>query len=420
MIRLAAEALIKHQDIEGANRLLAVCAERVGDDVARDIADRQGSRTFRIGLVLPFTGDLQTWADDIHNGAVVAAELARPMRIELTTYDTEGDAVAAARIIADLNRKRSTHLAVGPLTSEAAAVATATLACGDLPLIVPAATQAGLTELAGSAFQLSPNIGLQGIRMAEYAVDSLRARTAGVVTSTSPDHLRMARAFAQRFERLGGKVAAIEYYRSRDKDFGPYIRDLKAVLLGHHPDSTFFVTPDGDTLDPDGVPAFLDCLYMPGSAQQLRLLLPQVRFYKLQGAYLGSDGWGDEAVYKLGDNVTRLAVFPSPFLAGGNSKEYLEFAAAYDARYGHQPPRLAALGYDAVRLAARAAGSDHRDREDLIRNMSQTRVYPGASGRITFGRNRENIEMPLYRIQGGQAVLLSGETAPGDTVGPTE
>jgi len=328
--------------------------------------------------------------------------------------------MTAARLIADLNRSHEADLAIGPLTSEAAAVATASLSCGDLPVIVPAATQAGLTELAESAFQLSPNIGLQGIRMADYAVDSLAARTAGIITSTSPDHLIMARAFAERFEKLGGKITAIEYYRSRDNDFGPYIRDLKAILLGLHPDSTFFVTPDGDTLDPDGVSAYLDCIYMPGNGQQLRLLLPQVRFYKLQGAYLGSDGWADDAVYRLGDDVTQLAVFPSPFLAGGNSNEYLEFAAAYDARYGGQPPRLAALGYDAVRLAVRAVGDSPRDRAALRRNLSQTRGYLGASGRISFGVRRENIEMPLYRVQNGQAVLLSGTAGPDTAVEPSE
>ena len=53
---------------------------------------------------------------------------------------------------------------------------------------------------------------------------------------------------------------------------------------------------------------------MPGSPQQLRQLLPQINFYNLNAEYLGSDGWGDQVVYKLGDNVTKEAVFPSPFL----------------------------------------------------------------------------------------------------------
>ncbi len=421
MIRLAAAAMTSKNDLEGAGRLLAVCGEEVDPSTASDVAQQRRRSKFEIALVLPFTGELQSWADDIQNGAIVATEMLAEqdqLRIKLTSHDTHGDALDAARIISDLSRSNSVKLAIGPLTSEAAAIATATLACGDLPLIVPAATQAGLTAPAPSAFQLSPNIGLQGIRMAEYAVEQLAAKTAAIITSTSSDHLRMASAFAERFENLGGKVIGVEYYRSRDKDFGPYIRDLKSIILGHHPDSTFFVTPDGDTLDPDGVPAQVDCLYMPGEAQQLRLMLPQVRFYKVYGAYLGSDGWADDAVYRLGDDVTRRAIAPSPFLGVSSSNEYLEFAVAYDARYGQQPSRLACLGYDAVRLAARAAQAGDISRATLVQRLAATRGHVGASGLITCGPNRENIEMPLYRIADGMATLLV-EVAPDSASGGT-
>ena len=216
----------------------------------------------------------------------------------------------------------------------------------------------------------------------------------------------MARAFSERFEQLGGKIVGSEYYRSRDKDFGPYIRDLKAMIWGLPPDSIFFVNAEGDTLDPDGIPVFVDCLFLPGSPQQLRLLLPQIHFYKLTGFYLGSDGWADDAVYRLGDDITRGAVFPSPFLAGSYSDEYVNFSAAYDARYGEQPPRLACLGYDCVRLVTRAGAADGFSRDKLAPALHKVANYDGAGGRVTFGKYRENTELPLYRIESGQAVIL--------------
>jgi branched-chain amino acid transport system substrate-binding protein len=242
--------------------------------------------------------------------------------------------------------------------------------------------------------------------MAEYAIDNLQADSAVVITSTGTEHLQMAGAFAERFRQLGGTVVAVEYYRSRDKDFGPYIRDVKAILLGSHPDSIFFVNEKGDTLDADGIPADVDCLFLPGSPDQIRLLLPQIRFYNLNGSYLGSDGWGDEAVLKLGDNSTKEGVFASPFLTGAGSDEYALFSAAYDARFGRQPNRLAALGYDAVRLATRALGSSGGSKEMLIEQLKKVQGYDGASGKITFGNNRENIEMPLFRILSEQAIPL--------------
>ena len=412
LISECADVLIERGEIVSARSLLALCGQTLSPTDPR-LGDRERSGDgVRVAMILPFSGELRSWAEDIYNGAVLAAEMSETQsdkKVELASFDSQSDPVQAARLITEIAGTSEFQAAIGPLTSEAASVATATLACRDLPLIIPAATQAGLSSLAPTAFQLSPNIGLQGMVMGRYAIDSLGAQTAAIITSTSPDHLRMARAFSETFERLGGRVTIIEYYRSRDKDFGPYLRDLKAILLGYQPDSAFYISPEGDTLDPDGVPVFLDCLYVPGKAEQLRLLLPQVRFYKIHGVYLGSDGWGDDVVFRLGDDVTRLAVFPSPFLGIGQSPEYHQFAAAYDFRYGGPPPRLACLGFDAVRLVAEAVQDGGDSRRDIARSLSQTRGYIGASGRITFGENRENMVMPLYRIENGEAALLEAK-----------
>ena len=405
LIRQLAPLLVEKREFETARNLSSACGEEV--DISYDQMSR-GRQGIKVAVVLPLSGELQSFADDIYNGAVIAAELYRNetgRAITLETFDTRGEPIDAARIVQELSRL-DFDAAVGPLTSEEALVASAALSCGDLPLIAPAATEAGLTMMNESSFQLSPNIELQGVDMADYAVNHLAADTAAIITSTVADDMRMARAFAERFRQLGGTVIAVEYYRARDQDFGEYIRDIKAILLGAHPDSVYYIDDAGDTLDTEGVPAHVDCLYLPGRPRQLKQLLPQLNFYNLQGEFLGSDDWGDESILRLGDNYTRSAVFPSPFLQVVGSDEYQKFATAYDQRYGRQPERLACLGYDAIRLITGAAGKSGRNRSRMIEELENTADYHGASGTITFGDNRENTALPIYRIQSGQAVLL--------------
>lgn len=413
VVRAAAPFLAQSSNRVAAEKLLRTCGEQL-DRYQREAQNAPPSNgPISIPMILPFSGELAAYGQEIYNGAVIAAERFRRESgrlIELAPYDTKGDPIEAARIAAELAHDRSIPAAIGPLTSDAAAVTSATLACNTLPLVVPAATQAGLARLSETTFQLSPNIELQGLIMAQFAVDSLKADSAVIITSSAADHLRMARAFTARFEKLGGEVIAVEYYRSRDKDFGPYLRDIKAMLWDRHPDSIFFTNEYGDTLDPDGIPVHIDCLYLPGSPQQLKQLLPQIHFYKIEGAYLGSDGWADDAILRLGDNVTRSAVIPSPFLSATNSEEYTQFAAAYDTRYGKQPPRLAALGYDALRLISLALAETSGDRDKLIRRLAATRDFVGASGLITWSDQRENTSMPLYRIISGVAQPLTRAT----------
>jgi len=412
VIRAAAARLTSSGDAAMAERLLASCGGGV-DHTLPEYRPQRRSEVNSIAVMLPFSGEMGGYGQEIYNGAVIAAEQLRQeadFNPTLVPYDTKGDPLDAARIAVELSRDESVLAAIGPLTSEEAAVTSAALACRSLPLIVPAATQAGLTGFSDGTFQLSPNTERQGLAMAHYAVDSLHADTAVIVTSTATDHLRMARAFADRFEKLGGTVAAVEYYRSRDKDFGPYLRDIKALIWGLPPDSIFFTNEYGDTLDPDGIPVTVDCMYLPGSPQQLRLLLPQIRFYKIETVYLGSDAWADEEVLRLGHDVTGRAVFPSPFLGTDNSEEYLRFAAAYDARFGKRPSRLASIGFDALRLVGLTAREAEGDREKLTALLTRTADYRGAAGRITLSAERENRHMPLYRIVDGAATPLASQT----------
>lgn len=409
LVNLLADVLLRRGELIEAERIRTYCDKDDHVTGSPNLNRKHPKDHLEIAMVLPFSGELHSFGEDIYDGAVVAADLYRSeteRNFKLTPYDTKGDPIDAARIIKELSQSDA-HAAIGPLTSEEAAVVSASLSCGTLPLLVPAATKAGLTLLSNTSFQLSPNIELQGVRMAEYAVEHLKADSTVIITSTDTDHLRLSRAFSERFQQLGGMVIAIEYYRPRDKDFGPYIKDVKAIMLGKHPDSIFFVNEEGDTLDPDGLEASVDCLFLPGTPNQLRLLLQQINFYNLNGAYLGTDAWGDEAVLKLGDNITKGAVFPSPFLTDETGDEYLRFAAAYDARFGRQPNRLSRVGYDAVTLMTRAINSGAGTREKLTEALKKVEKYEGASGRITFGKNRENIEMPLFRIVSKQAVPLT-------------
>ncbi len=418
--QVVAKMLMVRGDSLQADRILTVCSQ--GKDTNQPPQDNRARKSeMTIALALPMSGELQQYGEEIYNGAVVALNdfnSTTGRQMELAPYDTKGDEIDAARIMTELTKDNSILAAVGPLTSEEAAVASASLVCGDLPIIIPAATQAGLTELSKTAFQLSPNIELEGVVMADYAVIILGADSAAVITSTSANYLRMTNAFIDRFQKLGGTIVAVEYYRPRDRDFGPQVKDIKRELLGLLPDSATHITPGGDTLEIDAVPAHVDCLYLPGDAEQIKLLLPQINFYNLNAGILGSDGWADDRIYRLGDNLTKTAVFPSPFLEKESSEINLKFAAAYDIRFGKRPERLAALGYDAVMMIANAYAAGANSRDKLVKAISQLSQYQGASGRISFGSARENIEMTIYRIDKGRPVLVVGQNPTAELTEP--
>ncbi len=364
---------------------------------------------FNIAVLLPFSGEFQSFGQQIMQGAAVAADESatkNSIGFQLVPYDTKGDPITAGRLLRPIDSSNALA-AIGPLTSDEAAVVSASLSSLKLPVLIPAATDAGITTLSSTSFQLSANVELQGTAMAEYARLIVKADSAAILTTGESSVQPMVDAFARRFQLSGGTIVATEVYRTRDRDFGPYFADLKAMILGYRADSIWYINAKGDTLDPEGVPAHVDCLFMPGGASQLRQMLPQLRFYGIDAALLGSDGWGDTLVYGMGDEVTKQAVFPSPFIIQQNTEAFADFSSAYQKKFGTKPSRLACLGYDAIKLIADAAQNGGTTREGLVKYLSLRGEYAGAAGTISFGNLRENTAMPLYRVQGGRAVPLS-------------
>jgi branched-chain amino acid transport system substrate-binding protein len=398
--------LLKQKNYQSVPAVLSGCT---GPEVSALLAeaDRLLREEPQIGIALPLSGELQKYGESLLEGAMLMVDdFARVSGRNLTPviYDTRGESVEAARIARRLAARGVTAF-IGPLTSEETAVTSAALSCSDLPMIAPAASQSGLTELSPNCYQLQPTLDLQGARMAEFAIRKMKFDSAVIITPTVPENLRMARAFSRRFTELGGKILGIEYFRARDTDFGPLLLDAKALAMGNLSDSLIFVNEKGDTLEPREVPINLECLYIPADAVQLAQLLPQVNFYNIKTTFLGSEGWGEKSVYGLGRDIIKECYFTSGRMSGDNPVS-AAFAAAFQKKYEREPGYLEALGYDAMALICQAFSSENNTRLEISHYLSTVTDYQGAAGSISFDANRENTFMPVYTIISGNIKMV--------------
>lgn len=356
-----------------------------------------------IGVMLPLSGPYAKYGQSILDGAMLADELLKEsgLPIDLLVYDTRADNIIAARealLLADAE----VDLIIGPLLSNVAATVSATTSCAHIPLLVPVATEAGFSELSPGCFQISTNVETIGRGMAQYAVKHRGMTTLAAICPATIDEMTMADAFADEARRLGAHVLAVERFRPGETDFGPYINDIKQAILGPPKDSVFYITLEGDTLKEGEAPVSFDGLFIPATEDQLFLLLPQLEFYRVTTSYLGTDEWNTGKVLKLGEKILKDAVFYSSRAAMQQAAGYDKFAAAYDARHGAEPDRLAAVGYDAVNLMADAYRAGMKTREEIVTYLSALEGYGGASGKITFGRDRTNLQLPLFTLRDGQ------------------
>jgi branched-chain amino acid transport system substrate-binding protein len=356
-----------------------------------------------VGIMLPLSGPYEQFGKAILDGALLAAEHfdKRGAELSILAYDTKADNVLAARQALALTDMHA-DVIIGPLLSDVSATVAAALSCQKIPLLVPAATQAGFTELSPACFQMTPNLAMIAKGMAQYAVKNRGMSLLAVITPTTPEELMMSDIFANEAERLGATVVAIERFRPDESDFGPYIKDLKESIIGPPADSVFYVTMEGDTLRAGEMPVSLDGIFIPATEDQLHLILPQLDFFRIRASYLGTDHWEKPKVRNLGPGTLKDAVFYSSSGSMRYSPKYDDFAALYDSRYGGQPERLSAVGFDAVNMVRDAVQTGATSAKDITAYLSSLIDFVGASGVISFGASHTNRHLPLFAFDEGK------------------
>jgi branched-chain amino acid transport system substrate-binding protein len=111
-----------------------------------------------------------------------------------------------------------------------------------------------------------------------------------------------------------------------------------------------------------------------------------------------------------GKEYVANALFSSNLPAGtGVEKEWADFKTLYKGRFGVDPDRVAALGYDAASLIAaalRQAGTS-ASAPQISQALSSIKGYRGASGPISFdGGQRINTEASIIKIKDKQFIRV--------------
>ncbi len=233
------------------------------------------------GALLPQSGPLAFFGDRVLKGielAVHVHNLAEPEnRVDIIIKDTEGLPEKTVAALQELAAKGVTAV-IGPVTTKDEEAITPLLANIRIPVIRPAASRSGFTEKSDWIFRNALTIDSQARAAAQYALQQKLNRFV-LLYPDEPYGKDLSNLFARELERKAEILATIAY-PPETKDFGPYIRKLMEIDLR----SRKILIPEDDAerkkLFAEYAPGF-DALYLPGYAEQVGLLIPQLAFYNV-------------------------------------------------------------------------------------------------------------------------------------------
>jgi ABC-type branched-subunit amino acid transport system substrate-binding protein len=331
----------------------------------------------KVALLVPLSGATAELGQAMLDAAQLALFEAPDDRLTLVPRDTAGTAEGAARaaraVIAD-----GARLILGPLL--AAEVEAVKPIARDAHLNVIAFST--VTDLAGGNTFLMGFLPRQEVvREVGQARDRGLTRFAALAPNSAYGHL-MADALRDVASASGGTTTRVEFYDPRGDDPAPAVRRLMAGGAAASAAANAAAA---------AAPSF-DALLLPDGGARLKQIARQVK----------EAGGGAKPVQLLGSGLWDVPdIGTEPALVGGwfaaaPPEARRVFEQHFRAVYGHDPPRLASLGYDAAALAgvlSRGTGGEQFSQQAILNPSG----FTGVDGLFRFA--------PSGLVQRGLAVL---------------
>lgn len=339
-----------------------------------------------IALLVPLSGrEVSVYAREVRRAAELAfsrAQGTHPGMPVLVVVDSGSETGSPRQLLGPLGEDERCLAVIGPLTSSATLRLAPLAREYRLPLLSPTATSSEIDRLGSYVHRLSVGGGREAAAMAEYAVVKEGLSRLAVIHSFEARSTDLAESFSSSVQSLGGTVVAMEGYQRGATDFKDQILAVKASR-------------------PDGV-------YIPVEAWDAVQIAPQLRFYSLELPLLGSSGWDDEMLTRVGGEYVDGAVFPVGCDAGSLYPPAARFNYFYRREYGEEPSGVAAQAYDAARIVLKAWERAGSDRAGIERALSSMGVQVGATGRCTVGGSggASRVRVPLMTVSEGEVLRL--------------
>jgi len=347
-----------------------------------DLADLApaSAREDLVGVLAPLSGRFSVYGEAFLEGARMALDrynAERFTRFEMSVADTGGEPVGAALAARRLIAEEGASALLGEVLTGSTVAAAVEANAREVPLLSPSATAENIHTIGDWVFQNSISSEAQVLALARFAIYETLAARFAVLYPRQGNGQDLARAFAELVEELGGEMVASVAYEVGMTDFSEPLETIREAQP--------------------------EVLFLPGEADQLVLIAPQLDYHDIYGQILGNEAWNSRRLARLGGRRVEGAVFPSDLLLRDDRERYEEFSRLYEAQHGSAVNPIAARSYLGMSTLLEVLGDGAGHREEIRRQLALRLADQGdplmrrelLAGQVTFMTIREGRILPF-------------------------
>ncbi|GAB4180604.1 MAG: ABC transporter substrate-binding protein [Coleofasciculaceae cyanobacterium] len=348
--------------------------------------DRANNNATKIGVIMPMTGQLQSFGEPTLNSIkaaideINAAGGIKGKSIQLVVKDNQSELQPSLQAAQTLIDKEKVAAIIGPWSSRnTIPIAEQITSQRRIPQIAFAATSPAITTLKDNdfLFRTAPSDAFQGIALAAIARDK-RMQTLGILYPDDAYGQGLASSIRSAFEARGGKITGAVPYKPGQTVYGKELTTLAQAKA--------------------------DALVLIGFPEDGAKMLKQAQENGKFKRYILTDSLKEpEVVAQVGDKEHRISFGTAPQAFVG-TKTYIAFKNSYETKFGKLPvvPYLD-TAYDATMILALAiAKAGNTDGTAIREAMREVANPPG----IEVGSGEW--EKAMEAIQNGQDIDYVG------------
>lgn len=272
---------------------------------------------------------------------------------------------------------------IGPVFSDDVRDALEEIDRSNICLISPTATDDDLISLSENFYQANPSITARGKIFAQYLYFVENKRSIAVLNSIEGYSPLLAASFSQEFERLGGKIAAKETYKSKSFSLAEQMTRITSISTS------------------------LDGIYAPISdGSDANAILSQMVQSGLNLEIYGNQDWflgkGFESSPELSNNLT----FDSDYFIDFNDAAFKELSASFKKIAGMEINRNILYGYDTAKYILTVLRNIEPTRKNIKYKMESGINVTGLHNNISFDLDRSNKFINIVRFNDGVFELV--------------
>jgi branched-chain amino acid transport system substrate-binding protein len=365
------------------------------------------SNQFFIASVLPLSGKLAPFANEVLSGIQLAVEANRDRpgspSVGLIVKDLESDPASFLDDFSGLLNTDRPLAVIGPLLSKNLPVMAELAERAHIPLITPTATLPNVRRLGNYVFSTSLTFQLQAKRIAAYAIKEQGFRRFCILHPDTTYGREMAQFFAQEVRQHEGEVIAIESYKEGETDVSAQLKRMKAEDLKRYglsiPIDQTSLSKKLTKLDKKILytPGF-DAIFIPGRAADAGMITAQLNFHDMKVPFLGANGWNSPDFARTADSSIDGAVFVDGFFIDSPAPIVQDFVGRYKKRFQTNPTLFAMQGYDAAKLVIDAVLKGASSGESVHDLLLTQPDLSSLAGPAAFGADG-TLNRPLFLMQ---------------------